>query len=193
MSAQAIRLSPSGPVITGPGGGPFAPGGGARVRLVQGNCTGGQQQIPIAPVAIGPVLGTSALVISLENPNPDYQYRAKVECDVSNPSTVQSTVTLIIDTSEDGALWVQAASNIHFVNGGGAASNGARKISCDLILTPGASIGVTASPQSPRLYVRGRISGVSAGGTPLLMLLNSAVSGLGDEAGTILLELEETL
>lgn len=190
---QPIRLSPSGPVIAGPGGGPFAPGGGARVRLVQGTCTGGSQQIPITATPIGPILGTSTLSVHLDNPNPGYQYRAKVECDVNNPSTSQSQVTLIVDTSEDGIAWTQAASNIHWISGGTNAHNGARKVSCELILTAGASLGVTSSPQSPKLYVRGRILAASAGASPLLMLLDSDVSGLGDNAGTILIELEETL
>ncbi len=190
---KPLRLSPSGPVVDNDAGGPFAPGPGCRVRLVQGQCTvSADTPIPTIAAAIGPIVGVTALTPVLDAPNVALRYRASVRCDVSNPATVQGTVTLYLDTSTDASSWTNVATNEHIVSGGGLPHNGAREISLDLLLTAGAALGVTSSPASPNLYVRARISAPVTGGANLNLFLNSANTG-SNSAGTILIELEETL
>lgn len=192
--SNRIRISPSGPFVTNDDGGIFDPGPGARIRLAQGHCTVATvTQIPTTtPAVIGPVLNTTPLVVSLSNPKPNCQYRATIVCDVSSEMTVRGDVTLYLDTSIDNAAWIEAASNVHYVAGGGAAngSNGARQIRLDLTLTPGADLDVTSAPAPAALYVRARILG-NNDGTAVCRLQSAATDAAG--VGTILLELEETL
>lgn len=189
---QAIRLSPSGPVITGAGGAPLVPGSGMQLRLVQAQATvSASTLIPTVPVAIGPVLGVSTIALTLPLPNPGANYKATVLCDLFNVTTVTGVVQMYLDTSDDGgSTWVQAASNSHNVAGGGNARNGARQARLDLIMTAGAALGVTSAPQTPSLKVRARI-GANLAAT---VGLSSDVTDGGDNGvGTILLELAELL
>src|ERR1700749_2812495 len=109
----AIRLSPSGPVITnGTPQGPFQPGNGARLRLAEATSTisATGNTIPTAPAVIGFTLGANpAIVPALSAPNDGLFYRATVSCDVSNPSTnVIGEVQLYIETRVDGGTpWPQ--------------------------------------------------------------------------------------
>lgn len=192
---KPIRLSPSGPFIENGGGGTFAPGDGARIRLVQGSCTvSSVTQIPtVTPAVIGaPGLGLTSIIQHLDNPQPGRKYRATIHCDLANQATTDGVVTLFLDTSTDGATWTEAASNVHNVMGGAQLDerNGSRSARCDLLLTDGASLGVTSSPPSPALYVRARILG-NNNLTAFCLLVSDPTDA--DGVGSILLELEETL
>jgi hypothetical protein len=195
-TSKPIRLSPSGPVVGNSDGGNFIPGPGTRLRLVQGHCTvSATTQIPTTPATgavIGPTLGSAALNQHLDNPQPGCQYRASISCDLANQATTDGVVTLFLDTSVDGVAWTEAASNSHNVAGGALVSgrNGSRRAKLDLILTQGADLGVTSSPASPALYVRGRILGTNDIAAYCL-LVSDATDAAG--VGTIVLELEETL
>lgn len=193
--SRAIRLSPSGPNLTNDDGGPFAPGPGARIRLVQGHCTvSAVTQIPTTPatgVVIGPTFGDPALNRTLPAPLPGLQYRASISCDLANQATSDGTVTLFLDTSVDGVAWTEAASNKHNVMGGSMSDgrNGSRRAKLDLLLTQGADLGVTSSPPTAALYVRARIIGTNDL-TSFCLLVSDVTDAAG--VGTIVLELEET-
>ncbi len=194
--SKPLRLSPSGPVVQNQDGGTFDPGEGARIRLVQGNCTvSATTQIPTTPATgavIGPTFGSTVLNQHLDNPQPGRQYRASICCDLANQATTDGTVTLFLDTSVDGTAWTEAASNQHNVAGGGLADfrNGSRHARLDLVLTAGSALGVTSNPPSAALYVRARIFGTN-NSTAYCLLVSDATDAAG--AGTIVLELEETL
>lgn len=185
---QAIRLSPSGPVIQNANGGTMVPGPGARLRLVEASCTiGGTLAITPSPETLGPVLGGPALTVSLPNPQGGLEYRVTALLDVFNTSTnVTASVELYLDLSTDGgATWPEKASNTHLVG-----FTGARQVRCDMKLAPGGSLGVGAGVTS--LIARARI-GASAG-TPNVLAESAGTPGdAATSVGTVLLQLEECL
>ncbi len=183
---QAIRLSPSGPVIANSGGGPFAPGPGASLRLVEAQCTiGGSLAIPTVPVVIGPTLGVPGFLDVLALPNAALNYRATVLLDVLNGTTnAQASVELYLDSSTDGVTFNEIASNSHLIG-----QNSVRQIRLDQKLTSGVNFGIIAGQGS--LYLRARI-GASTQTYPNV-LAESAVTPGGDAhgVGTVLMQLEE--
>lgn len=194
MPTGNLRLSPSGPLVTGPGGGPFAPGPGARTRLVQ-------KQVLLTPFAslliptavpgvIGSTFGATDLRPVLPLPNPGLQYRAKITIDVSNPATNVGTVSLYIDTSPDGSTWTEAVSNSHLIAGGTKEDNGCRQCTLELILNSGAALGVSNAPQSPNLYVRARAFAPPVGEQEMSIYSSGPDA---NKVGCITMELEETL
>lgn len=183
---QAIRLSPSGPVIANAGGGPFAPGPGASLRLVEAQCTiGGSLAIPTVPVAIGPTLGAVGFFDVLAGPNPALNYRASVLLDVFNGTTnASASVELYLDSSTDGVTFTELASNTHLV-----AQNGGRQIRLDKRLTSGVNFGVVAGQAS--LYLRARI-GASTQVYPNVLAESALTPGdTPGSVGTVLMQLEE--
>lgn len=201
MVTGAVRLSPSGPILSNANNAPYVPGPGARLRLVEAQGTLGTGTlglIPTAPAIVSLASGIGvapATTVALLVPNPGLNYRATVKCDVQNPSTnVLGEVQLYIETSEDGVTFTERASNTHIINSTEVAPAVplARQISLELALTLGANIGVTGAPQSPTLVVRAKIGATSGGG--ILQLLSPVTPG-GDlkSVGTFLLQLEECL
>jgi hypothetical protein len=182
---QAVRLSPSGPVISNSGGGPLTPGAGAQLRLVEAQCTiGGSLAVSTVPQVLGPTLGATSFSVALASPNVALNYRVTALLDVLNSSTnVTASAELYIDTSTDGNTWVEQASNTHLVG-----FSGARQIRCDLTLKSGATLGVVAGQAS--LIVRARI-GASAGNPNLLAESAITPGGDGKSVGTVLLQLAE--
>jgi hypothetical protein len=166
MSNNAVRLSPSGPVIANAAGGPFTPGSGAQLRLVEA-ASSGTQSLVVAPGA-GLVQGdgSSPLIVALLAPDPKKQYRATVICDVENDATnITAVVQLYIDLSPDGVTWTQVAADGHLVG-----FSSMRQVRCDLLLTPGVNLGAALGVN--QVVMRGRISKsgaatpfTSAGGT----------------------------
>lgn len=188
MSNNAIRLSPSGPVIQNANGGTMVPGPGARLRLVEASCTiGGSLAISTVPQVIGPQLG-NGLTLSLPLPLPQagLEYRVTALIDVFNLSTnVTGSCELFIDTSPDNVTWTEQASNSHFVG-----FSGGRQVRCDMKLKAGSLIGVTAGATG--LNVRARI-GASAGNPNILAESASTPGSAATSVGSFLLQLEECL
>jgi hypothetical protein len=195
--STAIRLSPSGPVITNPAGAPLAPGTGARLRLAEASTTiGTTNVIPtaanlaaapyIGPGGLG-VAGGPALIASLPNPSQSANYRMTALLDVRNPSTnVNGVVQLYLATSWDnGVTWHEQASNQHQVAGEPTAGN-ERQMRIDQTLISGAALGMT--PGAPSLQVRAHI-GATVGGN--VLQLPSGDTGDGASRGAFLLQLEE--
>lgn len=192
----ALRISPSGPIVQNGSGGQFKPSNGARLRLVEATTTvSGTSVIPTAPTPISSSLGTlPGLTVALSKPDKNLSYRARIECDVVNPSTnVVGEVELYIETSTDGGVtWVEQSSNTHVANStevAPAVPTG-RAIALTLPLTPGVGLGLTGTEQT--LVVRAKIGASSGGG---VLVLSSAATPGGDlkSQGTILLQLEECL
>ncbi len=189
----AIRQSPSGPVVANTANGPYKPGVGARLRLVEATSTVGDGVIPTAvdyPSAalIGPAIGSGApLSVTLPAVDTRLNYRATVLCDVVNPSTnVAGRVQLFLEGSWDaGATWHELASNAHAVLPC-AAGGSARQIRCDLPLSTGGSQGFVSGAD---LTVRARV-GAQAGGNANMYVSAPAV-GDGASRGSVLLQLEE--
>ncbi len=187
---QPIRLSPSGPVIANAAGGPFAPGPGARVRLVEATTTiagtSGVLLIPSTPTEIANPPGTTNFRVQLPDPNSALEYRATIICDVLNPTTnANASVELYIDTSSDaGSTWHEQVSNSHLVG-----FSGARQIRCDMPLRPGANVNAVSG--APAVLVRARIGASSGGG--VVMIESAGTPGQVDGVGTCLLQLEECL
>lgn len=183
----ALRLSPSGPVITNVVGAPLKFGSGARLRLVESTSTcGAGNTIPTVPAILANPIGTGTVSASLVGPSPGLAYRATVLCDVMNPTTnVTQQVELYIDTSPDGVTWTERASNSHVV-----AAGTARMIRLDLPLSSGASNGVTAGDGS--LNFRCRIGASTGGGSAVVSAPVTPGAPAGSSKGTILQTFEET-
>lgn len=192
--SQAIRLSPSGPIISNPGGAPLTPSTGARLRLAEATTTvGSANSVPTAAnyaasQAIGVAIGSGpALTVSLTAPNVANNYRATALLDVTNPTTnALGTVQLYLETSFDGgATWSEQASNQHNIFG---STNGgqSRQIRVDLPLRTGASLGM--APGAPSITIRAKIGATVGGG---LLTVPSGDTGDAASKGTVLLQLEE--
>ncbi len=185
---NAIRLSPSGPVIQNANGGTMVPGPGARLRLVEASCTiGGSLAISTVPQVIGPQLG-NGLTLSLPLPLPQagLEYRVTALVDVLNLSTnVTASVELYIDTSPDNVTWTEQASNTHLVG-----FSGARQVRCDMKLKAGSLLGV--GPASTGMNTRVRI-GASAGSPNALVESASTPADAATTVGSFLVQLEECL
>lgn len=195
--SHAVRLSPSGPVLTNDSGGPFQPGTGARLRLVEASTVmGGSQAVPAEPDVISPdgFGDPDALVLTLLSPKEALNYRANLVLDVINTSTnATGEIVLYLDVSVDGgATYTNRAKNVHLV-GADVVPAEARQVQLNLSMTSGASLGVDDSVPSPSIKLRARANaplgthlfvsslGTSDGG-------GSAVANLD---GTIHMELEE--
>ena len=170
MSNGALRLSPSGPVVTNAAGGSYLPVPGSSLRLVEGTTTvGGSNVIPTAAnyaasVTLGLALGGPALTETLTGPQRGLNYRATVLCDVPNPSTNGAgEVQLYLETSVDGGVtWLEQASNTHLVEPSTAGGT-ARQIRLDMTLRQGAVCAVPATPNaSNSLQIRARIGARAA-------------------------------
>lgn len=189
---QAVRLSPSGPVITSVTGVGYLPGHGAQLRLAEATCTSQTSNVvPTVPAVLGPVIGTPANSpgVSLAAPNPALFYRATVICDVQNVSTnVDAQVELYFDTSPDGATWTEVASNSHVVKGAGPAGT-ARQIRLDLPMQSGANIGVVAGQAN--LFLRTRIGASTGGGTTTSLIGPSTPGGDTKGVGCVDVQLQE--
>lgn len=194
-----VRYSPSGAVISNSGGGPFAPGAGARLRLVEANSTmGGSLAVPVTPTIISPAgfLDTSAIVLTLGLPDPGLKYRANLSLDVQNPTTiVEAQVVLYLDTSIDGGTtWVNQVKMMHVVVGTSSVKN-ARNCAVYMPLTPGSDLGIVGAPTpTSTLKLRAR-AGMPLGTLGDLLVNAPATSSGGSPitglAGTIHMELEE--
>lgn len=178
---QAIRLSPSGPVIGGAAT-PYAPGPGARLRLTEAQCTIGGTLTVTAPVTIAPTLG-DVFQVTLPNGNALLEYRGTIVCDVVNTdATSVAFCELYLESSTDASHWVEVGSNSHDV--GEAAG---RQVRLDVALTVGGNFGVqTGLPVTLRAKI-----GASSGS----LKISSPVTPGGDlnSRGTVLLQLEECL
>jgi hypothetical protein len=177
MSNGAVRLAPSGPIVTNPNGGTFTPGTGARLRLAEATCTSSAgNTVPTVPAVIAPALTSAAgaPIPVLPLPSPKLNYRATLVCEVKNASTnATSQVELYLDVSADGVTYVNVASNTHEVLPQNSAAPGqARLIRIDLPLSTGTAIGVVAG--QPNLFLRGRI-GASVGGGANVSLTGAVV------------------
>ena len=194
-----VRYSPSGAVISNSGGGPFTPGSGARLRLVEANSTmGGSLAVPVSPTIISPAgfLDTSAIVLTLDGPKAALKYRANLSLDVQNPTTiVEAQVVLYLDTSIDGGTtWVNQVKSMHVVVGT-SSTKFARNCGVFLPLTLGSVLGVVDSPTpTTNLKLRAR-AGMPLGTLGDLLVNAPATSSGGSPitglAGTIHMELEE--
>jgi hypothetical protein len=197
---QPIRLSASGPDIANDDGAIFAPGTGARLRLVEGttqidptaNIIDTTERIIGAQLLASP--NATQLVVQLANPDPKKNYRALVRLDVFN--TVDDTVvnvTLKLEVSKNGTTWTQLLNNEHGIapavtgaaspDGEHADSGGFRQIELSRPLTSGAGFGVTAGDLL--LMLRATVLGDAAGA-----FADSRNVAPGN-FGTVLLTLEE--
>lgn len=184
--SKTVRLSPSGPNIVNSDGGPFDPGHGARIRLVEASTTiTGTITIPTTPTELGNPMGGTAYRLLLDAPDPGHYFRVTTLVDVLNPTTnANAAVELYVDLSTDGASWTEYASNSHLIG-----FSGARQIRCDMKLKLGSAVGVQAGQAN--MYVRTRIGASSGGG---VVLVESSATP-GDTAilsvGSALMQLEE--
>lgn len=181
----AVRLAPSGPVIANALGGPFTPGAGARLRLVEATTTCGTNPIPTVPAIIGNPIGTDGFALIIPSPKQALNYRATAVCDVRNPTTnVTHQVQLYWDTSPDGVTWTNQSSNSHQVD---AATT--RQIRHDMPLLAGGAYGVAANAAA--LYARCRIGASAGGGVVLLVSEVAPGADAITSKGSIDLQLEE--
>lgn len=208
-----IRLAPSGPPITNPGGGPLSFGPGARLRLTEATSTmGGSLAIPtasspsdttslISPLGFG---NPAAIVLTLAAPKQALSYRANLLLDVINTSTnLGGEVVLFLDVSVDGGVtYNNQARNSHYihpeVNANNAQSAGSRSMQVFMPLILGQSIGVNDATPTPSIKLRARAqSVVFPPGTSLLVQSDATSDGSAPPApvpflnGTIHMELEE--
>jgi hypothetical protein len=152
---KAIRLSPSGPVISNSTGGEYKPGSGARLRLDELQSTmvasdAGTLDVPTSQsvFASGGFGGPSPLSLSFATPKEGLKYRAQVRCDMVNVTTSHNAVVLLfLESSVDGGSnWTTRSKNAHVIQpqlGVSAEDDGqAREVSLALTLTPGTSLGV---------------------------------------------------
>lgn len=194
-----VRYSPSGSVISNTNGGPYTPGSGARLRLVEANSTmGGSLAVPVSPTIISPAgfLDTSAIVLTLDGPKAGLKYRANLSLDVQNPTTiVEAQVVLYLDTSIDGGSnWVNQVKSMHVVVGTSSVKS-TRNCSVFLPLVLGSVLGVVDSP-TPTTSLKLRARAGMPLGTLGDLLVNAPASSSGGApvtglAGTIHMELEE--
>jgi hypothetical protein len=189
--SQAVRLSPSGPVIANANGGPFNPGPGAQLRLVEATTTcAGSLAIPTVPTQIARVLGGTNFAVNLgvasggHAPYAGNQYRATVLLDVYNPTTnALAEVQLYLDMSTDNATWREVANNDHLVG-----FSGTKQIRLDAPLQYGSIYGVGTTDQN--LYLRARI-GASSNGNVVLVDSAATAGDATNNKGTVLLQLTE--
>jgi hypothetical protein len=189
--SQAIRLSPSGPVITEIGFGMLL-----RRHEAQGVMTG-NLVLPITTPGVvcydGFTLATSPMRANLDLPKVDRYYGAQVWLDLWNQTTnVLGSVVIYLDTSVDGgATWVNRVANGHKVLpqfGADAARSGtARQVTLQLPMTSGNSLGVL--PASTGLQVRARALCVAA--DAVLVDSLETVAGVSGLAGSMHIELNE--
>ncbi len=182
---QAVRLSPSGPVIANANGGPFAPGPGAQLRLVEATTTcAGSLAIPTVPTQVANVLGGTNFSVNLAAPNVGLEYRATVICDVYNPTTnALAEVQLYIDMSTNNATWREIANNDHLVG-----FSSSRQVRLDAPLKAGLTYGIVANDAT--VYLRARI-GASSGGGIVSISSAATVGDATNNQGTVLLQLSE--
>ncbi len=207
MTTGAIRLSPSGPPITNPGGGSFTPGPGARIRLTEAVSTmGGSQTIPTSPDLICPdgFGQVDAITLTLPTPDQNLEYRANIALDIVNTSTnVEGEVVLFLDVSVDGGLtYTNRAKNSHAIaaqDSNTVGTNGARSIQLWLPLSTGGALGINNATPAPSIKLRARAQStvLSAGSSAVLVDSRATSAGSAPPAavtglnGTIHMELEE--
>jgi len=189
--ASAIRLSPSGPVITEIGIGALL-----RMHEAQGVMVG-NLVLPITTPGVicydGFTAASVPLRANLDLPKVDRYYGAELRLDLWNQTTnVLGSVVLYLDTSVDGgSTWSNRVANGHKVLpqiGADAARSGtARECTLRLPMTLGNSLGVVAG--SAGLQVRARALCVAAD-TVLVDSLGT-VAGVSGLVGTMHIELEE--
>lgn len=198
MTALPIRYSPSGAIITNAQGGPLAPGPGARLRLTETNSTmGGSLAVPGTAGTINGdgFAGSSALVLTLDTPQENLQYRALLRLDMINTVTaVRAEVVLFLDTSVDGGSSytnrAKVAHSLEIPNSVGGAS-GAEPVQINLPLILGSSLGVDDDVPTASLKLRARAQlTVGTAGSVVVNAASTsgAVTGLD---GSIHMELEE--
>lgn len=189
-----MRQPTSGGIIKSEEQGTLRPGRGMMMRLAEGLTTvGGDLQISTTPQTLGSQLGGgTVLAQSLINPKPNSYYRAMVCVDVTNNNTTTvAEVVLFLDTSVDGAAWVNRAYNLHLVGAGsGAAGNvdNGRHCRLDMVLRLGEDLDVGDAAQV--LQVRARIALVGAV-VGAEVDSREASAGYSDAVGTCLLQLSE--
>jgi len=184
-----IRYSPSGAVIANSDGGELKPGTGMMLRLSESyTVIGGSLQISTTPQTLGSVLGGgTVLVETLPEPSADLRYRASLSIDVGNSHTsTPGDVVLFIDTSVDGATWVEQVNNDHAVG----PADGSMHCRLDMTMRLGGDLLGGMPAGSPSLRVRGRIALVAAL-TGVEVDSRGATGGYDDFVGTCLLQLSE--
>lgn len=134
MANNAIRLSPSGPVIVNEDGGQLVPGSGMVIRMneVKATCGGVLNTTPAE-------LGSGNLRAELPLPNPAYKYKAAVQINswqqVSESATLRVQLQRATNEAEDdwedlafdlfeagaSAVYHMAVANQQMAPGDGAA------------------------------------------------------------------------
>lgn len=202
MTDPILRLPPSGPPIKNAGGGGFAPGSGARLRLAETTSPmSGSLAVPASPDVICPdgFGSTDAIVLTLAAPKQALKYRARLALDVLNTTTnVSAEVILYLDVSIDGGTtYTNRAKVDHVVGvtpqdtaGHTAIGTNARGVEIRMPMLTGAQLGINDNTPPANIKLRARANSqvgsvlvsslASSGGTP--------VTGLN---GTIAMELEE--
>lgn len=189
-----LRQATSGGIIHNADRGTLEPGRGMMMRLAEGVTTiGGSLQISTTPQTLGTQLGAGVVLAqSLVNPQPGRYYRASVCIDVTNNNTTNvAEVVLFLDTSVDGAAFVERVFNLHLVNAGsGAAGNvdNGRHCRLDMVLRLGSELGVEEGSQV--LQLRSRIALVAAV-ADCEVDSRAASAGYSGAVGTCLLQLSE--
>jgi hypothetical protein len=194
MTDSPIRLSPSGPVIGKATA--TSPGPGARLRLTEATSVmGGSQAIPTVPDVISPdgFGSPTPLVLTLDAPKANLQYRANLALDVIDSSTSPGgEVLLYLDVSIDGGTtFTNRAVNAHVINSTTTGVEG-RQMQVWLPLTLGSVLGINDTTPPANIKLRARANqalGMSAVSS-LATSDGNPVTGLN---GTIHMELEECL
>jgi hypothetical protein len=197
----AIRLSPSGPVISNAGGGPYDPGAGARLRMVELVSTmSGNEAVPTtlaaAVICSDGFEGDDPLVLTLANPKEGLQYRAELRLDLFNITTSHNAiVVLYLESSVDGgSTWTERAKNAHVVQpqlGVGSEDNGqGREASVAMVLDAGADLGVVDGTTSS-IRVRALAKLTTGSQTDVSVSSLASTTGQANLNGTIHMQLEE--
>jgi hypothetical protein len=195
-----IRLAPSGPDVVNDGGGPFAPGAGAALRVLQFSSVIGDGSVALTTLSADGALGLAgfstgagALALSFSNPDPNLFYRAEFQCDLENTDTSQiNDATFIIETSVDeGVTWSKRISNVHSIGPSGAPSlaPATGHATLHMARTPGSNLGVVDATLSLRMRVR-----LCCALAPRIQILSAATPAPNDDvpsAGTAFWKFEE--
>ena len=185
MAFNAVRLSPSGPVIENEDGGTMQPGPGFQLRLDEGSTTivsatltaSADSEMKQDPSDANPPF----LRPQLDNPDQNRRYRITGAFDLTNSGVGSATCAVSLEMSFDGGTnWTQVALNEQVIP-----SDAVKHCRIDQTLTLGSVLGMPAQLDDVRCRLL-----VNPGAATNVSFVSGPSSG-GD--GSAFLQLVEAL